>query len=206
MSALENAKHEAFAQSLAKGTIADDAYVAAGYSFNRGNAARLKANESVQRRVAELIGRGAQKAEVEIGRVIQELARLSFSDPRRAFDADGNVLAITDWSDDLAAAVSSIEVVTRSLPGEADDELDAQPHGGALARKRNAKVEYIHKIKFWDKNSALEKIAKHLGMFVDKHELTGKDGGAIEFADMTDIERARRVAFALAKASNAQNT
>lgn len=36
-------------------------------------------------------------------------------------------------------------------------------------------------------------------------ELTGKDGGAIEVADMTDIERARRVAFALVKASNAQD-
>jgi phage terminase small subunit len=206
MPAIDNAKHEAFAQGLAKGLSASEAYIAAGYKDSRSAASRLSTNVNVQARVAELVGRGAQKAEVEVGRVLQELARLSFSDPRRAFDANGQLIAITDWTDDLAAAVSSIEVVTRSLPGEADEELDAQPHGGALARKRNAKVEYIHKIKFWDKNSALEKIAKHLGMFVDRQELTGKDGGAIEFADMTDIERARRVAFALAKASNAQNT
>ena len=64
--------------------------------------------------------------------------------------------------------------------GEADDELDPQPHGGALARKRNAKVEYIHKVRFWDKNAALEKIAKYLGMFVDRHEFGGINGAPIK--------------------------
>jgi phage terminase small subunit len=95
---------------------------------------------------------------------------------RRAFDEEGQLLPPAQWDDAFAASVASIEVVTRTLPGQADDELDAQPHGGALARKRNAKVEYIHKIKVWDKNSALEKIAKHLGMFTERFELTGKDG------------------------------
>lgn len=36
------------------------------------------------------------------------------------------------------------------------------------------------------------------------NEHTGKDGGPIEVADMSDVERARRVAFALAKAANAE--
>ncbi|TIS12579.1 MAG: terminase small subunit, partial [Mesorhizobium sp.] len=37
-------------------------------------------------------------------------------------------------------------------------------------------VEYVTKIKVWDKNSALEKIAKHLGLFVDRieHGVTGE--------------------------------
>lgn len=46
-------------------------------------------------------------------------------------------------------------------------------------------------------------IARDLGL-ADKSEHTGKDGGPIEVADMSDIERARRVAFALAKAANAE--
>lgn len=33
---------------------------------------------------------------------------------------------------------------------------------------------------------ALELIGKHLGMFVERQELTGKDGGPIETADTTD--------------------
>lgn len=66
MSVLPNAKYERFAQELAKGKTADEAYVLAGYSENRGNATRLKANESVLSRVAELQERGAKRAEITV--------------------------------------------------------------------------------------------------------------------------------------------
>lgn len=178
MPPLENQRHEAFAQALAKGKTADEAYILAGYKANRGNAATLKANQSIQARVAELAKKGAHLAEITVARTLKELARIGLADIRTAFDEEGNLLPVSEWSDDLAAAVSSIEVVTRDLPGEAEDELDAQPHGGALARKRRAKVEYVHKIRFWDKNSALEKIAKHLGMFIER--IGGPNGEALE--------------------------
>ena len=51
---LTNSRHERFAQGLAQGKTADEAYVLAGYAENRGNAIRLKANESIVARVAEL--------------------------------------------------------------------------------------------------------------------------------------------------------
>src|SRR5690606_14610919 len=54
MPVLKIAKHERMAQALAKGLNADKAYAAAGYKPNRGNAARLNANESIRGRVAEL--------------------------------------------------------------------------------------------------------------------------------------------------------
>jgi phage terminase small subunit len=54
MPVLDNARHERFAQELAKGKTADEAYSLAGFSANRGNAVRLKANESVSARVIEL--------------------------------------------------------------------------------------------------------------------------------------------------------
>lgn len=180
MPILDNPRHEAFAQALAEGKTADEAYVLAGYKANRGNATVLKAKQSVKARVRELLAKGERRAEVTVAQVLTELSRLAMSDLRKGFDADGRLLPPTEWSDEFSAAVASIEVVTKSLPGEADDEMDAQPHGGALARRRNAKVEYVHKIKFWDKNSALEKIAKYLGMFVDRHEVTGREGAPIE--------------------------
>lgn len=55
MPALENPKHERFAQELAKGLTADKAYIAAGFKPNRGNAATLKQKESISNRVAELL-------------------------------------------------------------------------------------------------------------------------------------------------------
>jgi len=63
MPILPNPRHESFAQHLAKGKTADEAYVLAGFKANRGNAARLKANESIAARVAELQSKAAEKAE-----------------------------------------------------------------------------------------------------------------------------------------------
>jgi len=51
---LPDAQHERFACELAKGCSQDEAYALAGFSRNRGNACRLKANESVTARVAWL--------------------------------------------------------------------------------------------------------------------------------------------------------
>lgn len=43
-------------------------------------------------------------------------------------------------------------------------------------------------VKFQDQAKALENVAKHLGMFVEKHEHTGKDGGPIQTQGLTDEE------------------
>lgn len=72
MPALSNARHERFAQELAKGKSQDEAYEAAGFKPDRGNAARLTANDSVRTRVAELQERSAIKAEVTTASLIDE--------------------------------------------------------------------------------------------------------------------------------------
>jgi phage terminase small subunit len=72
MPALSNARHELFAQALAKGETADAAYQKAGYRPNRGNAATLKANQSVEARVAELQGKSAERAVVTTESLIAE--------------------------------------------------------------------------------------------------------------------------------------
>jgi phage terminase small subunit len=74
MAVLKNSKWERFAQELAKGKTADEAYEAAGYAANRGNAARLKANESILKRIGELQQRGAERATVTLESLIQEAA------------------------------------------------------------------------------------------------------------------------------------
>ncbi|WP_085859921.1 hypothetical protein [Rhizobium sp. TAL182] len=63
MPVLKNARHEKFAQALAKGMTADEAYVGAGFKPNRGNASTLKANQNISKRVEEITSRVAEKAE-----------------------------------------------------------------------------------------------------------------------------------------------
>ena len=66
MPELKNARHEVFAEQLAKGKSANAAYVTAGYRANDGNCIRLKGDERVKERVAEL--RAIRKAEADSGR------------------------------------------------------------------------------------------------------------------------------------------
>jgi len=187
MPALRNAKWEMFAQEIAKGETTEKAYAKVGYVEDHANSWRLRARPEIKARVQELIEAGAEQAEVTIGRVISELAKIGFSDIRSLFNENGALKRIEDLGDDAAAALSSVEVVTRRLPGGED-----------------AEVEHVAKIKLWDKRAALVDLGKHLGMFADRVELTGKNGGPIETADVSDIEAARRVAFVLTKGAREQ--
>jgi len=52
---LKNPKHELFAQELASGTNASQAYRNAGFSDSRANACRLQQDERIRQRVGELL-------------------------------------------------------------------------------------------------------------------------------------------------------
>ena len=76
MAALENSRHERFAQELAKGKSQGEAYVAAGYKESRSAAARLAADVNICARLAEIQERGALRAEVTIATLTADLLRL----------------------------------------------------------------------------------------------------------------------------------
>lgn len=189
MPVLANARHERFAQELAKGATQVEAYTKAGYKPNDGHAARLAGNGRVVARIEEILGRAAERAEITTARVLEELGKIGFSDIRKMFTPGGNLLPICDLDDDAAAALSSIEVVTRKVPGGEE-----------------AEVEHIAKIKVWDKRAALVDIGKHLGMFVERHEHTGKDGGPIETIEKSDRDIPKDIAFVLARGAKAQQS
>ena len=76
MAALPNARHERFAQELAKGKSQIEAYEAAGYSPNRSAASRLAEDVNIRERVASIQERGAIRAEVTIAGLTADLIRL----------------------------------------------------------------------------------------------------------------------------------
>lgn len=73
MPVLKNARHEAFAQALAQGKSADEAYTQAGYKPHRGNASTLRAKQNIVDRVAELQQKVAKKVEVTVESLAGEL-------------------------------------------------------------------------------------------------------------------------------------
>jgi hypothetical protein len=72
MPLLCNPRHEKFAQALAEGKSATEAYEVAGYTPNDGNAARMKGNDRVRERVAELQEQGAERSVVTLEALIAE--------------------------------------------------------------------------------------------------------------------------------------
>jgi len=133
-------------------------------------ACKLKSHPKVSTRIGELRSRIAERAEITVERIASELAKVGFANMEDYMTVVGGEPKI-DWSvltREKAAAVSSIEYdVKRVDTGDGDPIVE------------QGKVKF----KLHDKLSALEKLGKHVGMFQNKLELTGKDGGPVEFDD-----------------------
>lgn len=163
------------------------AAIEAGYSQSTAasKAYQWVSNGKVKPHVYEAIQAAlkarAERTEITQDRVLQELAKVGFSDLRNVFTGMGGIIEPKDWDDETAGAISSVEVVRRQS-GEYDEDGNPIP-------------EHVHKIKVWDKVSALEKMGKHLGMFVDRVE----DVTPVENKVATAEETARAIAFILAK-------
>lgn len=70
---LKNARHERFAQELAKGKSKLGSYKVAGYEPDRGAATRLSANISIVKRVGELKAKAAERVIVSVADIAQQL-------------------------------------------------------------------------------------------------------------------------------------
>lgn len=77
MPALSNPKHERFAQALAKGKTQAEAYKEAGYSPSEPNASRLRSNDKVQARLAELQERAAIRTEITVASITDRLLAIA---------------------------------------------------------------------------------------------------------------------------------
>ena len=73
MPVLKNARHERFAQELAKGKTATEAYTAAGYIGDRTAASRLSTNVNVSARITEIQSKTVKKAEITVQSLADEL-------------------------------------------------------------------------------------------------------------------------------------
>lgn len=113
-------------------------------------------------------------------RVAREIARLAFFDPRKMFGADGRPLNITELDDDTAACIAGLEVLEQYEGVGEDREL----------------VGLVKKYKVTDKNAALDKAAKILGLFKKDNE---QPGAATANAIQSLLANMGRSAFPVSK-------
>lgn len=143
---------EAYIQNGGNGT---QAAISAGYSARRARqtAAELVTNRDISAKIDERRRQATEKAqektELTVEGVLLELRRIVHADPRNFFDEAGNLRPIKDLDDDAIAALAGFEV-TEEFAGRGEDRES---------------IGYTKKVKFWDKNAAIEKAMKYFGLF-----------------------------------------
>jgi phage terminase small subunit len=135
------------------------AAIAAGYSEKgaRVEACRLLTKPNIQKMIEKLAAERAKKLEITADRVLRELGRLAFSDPRKFFNDDGTAKHISQLDDDTAASLAGLEVFEEYSGKGEDRELTG----------------YTKKFKLADKGINLERLGRHLGIFKDPAILAG---------------------------------
>lgn len=111
---------------------------------------RLLERDDINEYLSKLRLELSEKTGISQQKVLNEIAKIAFSDIRNYYKGDDQLKAITDLDDNEAAALSSVKMYEEYSQGE--------PIG-------------INKeIKMYDKLAGLEKLARHLGMYAKDND------------------------------------
>lgn len=154
-----NARQQAFVREYLVDLVAAAAARRAGYSArtaDRQGHDLLKVPE-----IAAAI-EAAQKARAEAVQVrgedvLRELVRVGLADPASAFSEVGELLPLREMPPEVRRAIAGVEVRT-------------EPGTGSV----------VTRIKWWDKVRALDLLGRHLGLYLDRQEVSGPGGGPIK--------------------------
>lgn len=176
-------KQQRFVEEYLVDLNATQAAIRAGYSANTAKEIGYEnlTKPYIQEAVSNLQAERSKRIQVTADQVATELAKLGFANMQDYMRGGQDGLPYLDFSKltrDQAAALQEVTVDTlksgkrrKDLPEEGGEEAaDGEPD------------DTITRVKFKlaDKRAALVDLGRHLGMFVDKHEHSGPDGGPIE--------------------------
>ena len=169
-------KQEKFCQGLFTGLTQREAYK---QSYNAEsmtdksideNACKLANDTKIASRLSFLVDELKERNMVTVERVIAEYAKIGFADIKD-FVSYGTVKTRETMDKDGEPVFEYIQMVEARPSNEID---------GTMVNEVSIGKDGTFKFKLHDKLRALDMIGKHLGMFIDKTEVTGKNGGKIE--------------------------
>lgn len=167
------AKQALFAKEYIVDLVATQAAIRAGYSQKTAGQIgfELLQKPEIQAAIAEEMRARSKRTEITADRVLEEFAKIGFADIRNAVQWGVDpVDTESENSDPNGLGIYPVKLV-------ASDKIDGDT---AAAVSEVSLTQTGVKIKMHDKKAALDSIARHLGMFPSKVELTGKDGGPIQ--------------------------
>lgn len=153
-----NAKQEKFCQEYRVDFCGTQAAIRAGYAKKAAGQAGYKNLRLplVQKRIAELVQLDAKRNDVSVDRVLQEYAKLAFSNLHDFLTIDGD-----------EATISLAECTPEQIAALTEYTVETYMEG----KGENAQEVKRIKIKLSDKRAALSDLAKHLGMFAKDNTL-----------------------------------
>lgn len=154
---------DVFCREYIKSLDGTSAAIAAGYSQKSAcsQGSRLLRNVKISSKIADLQKKQTDKLDITAERVLGELAKMAFLDPRKFFREDGSLKPVGELDDQTAASLAGIE-----------HEKLFEHFGKGQAKE----VGTTTKIKIADKGINLERLGRHLKLFTDKIEHSGLDG------------------------------
>lgn len=162
------ARQARFADEYLIDLNATQAAIRAGYSAKTAasQGERLLRNVEVAAAVRAAKAARAEKTGITQERVLAELELLAFSDiDHYVVDDDGQVTVAAGAPRSAKRAIASIKRKRREW---SDGKGDGHT------------VEVEVELKFWDKPGNLKLAGRHVGLFPDRVELTGKDGQPLD--------------------------
>lgn len=158
----------------------------AGYAVGRAKqtACSLLKKPAVQALIAAGKAARSQRTQVTADRVLEELALVAFSNiDHYEVDAETGRVTLAEGAPRAAKrAISSVKyrVITTKA--------------GVTTRETE--------LRLWSKDTAIGNAMKHLGLLRDKLEVTGRDGGPLQFEDVTPEQRRQRLINILRSAAS----
>ena len=140
------------------------AAIRAGYSPRTANrqGARLLSYAGIQAAIQNAMKQREKRTEITADRVVKELAKIAFADLKDFVEFGPDGVRIKNDKD---------------VDGTLLIEVSETTFKGATTRA----------VKLHPKIKALELLGKHLGIFVNKHELSGPGGGPVQWVDLVKL-------------------
>ncbi len=123
------------------------AFPAVSYNAAKTEASKLLTKPYIKARISEMELERARRLEITPERVLSEIAKLAFYDPRSFFNDDGRLKNISELEPDHAAVIGGLEMLQKNA---------SDGSGGTTVTT---------KIKLPDKTKNLQLLARYLKMF-----------------------------------------
>lgn len=186
-----NIRQERFCQEYILDFNGTQAAIRAGYSLETAgsNASGLLSLPKISLRVERVKAERLARVRYDADKVLSEMSLLAHSNLDHYYITDDGQVGLTELAPEGAMrAIQSIKKKTKVFPAKGDDP---------------GHKEYDVEIRLWDKPTPLKLMGRHVGLFPDRVEVTGRDGQPLDVAlsGLSSEELAAKAASIAAEAA-----